>query len=502
MSNFVRALKMSRRYPWTIAGIVSSALVVAILWGGNIGAMWPVLEVTFQGKSLNQWVDSSIADSERLSAELETEIDGVDQEISRSPADKREQLERQRDELAARQSAEEKALGWYRWIKPGLDRWSPSDPFQTLVVLISALMIGTIIKDLLMAVGQMLVDRLTALVMLDLRKQFYRQTLRMDLPSFGEAGTSDLLSRFTYDIDGIGGGISVIFSRTIREPLKMIACLVGAAWICWRLLLLSLDRRAAGAGHHLAGWPARPSGPIAGRWSRCRRSTTSWKRPSAASRSSRPSPWSATNAGGSTTSASNAFARACGSPLRFARQSDHRGHGHFHHLPGDAGRGLAGAQARDAPVGHPHVRAAADDGLALVFYGFLAGTADPVRKFSEVFSRLQRAAAASDRIYHLLDREPSMSEPAATRPAARHHRDLVFDGISFAYQPGHPVLSGINLRIPFGETIAIVGPNGCGKSTLANLIPRFADPTRGRCGSTASTFATCGCATCGGRSAW
>ena len=51
--------------------------------------------------------------------------------------------------------------------------------------------------------------------------------------------------------------------------------------------------------------------------------------------------------------------------------------------------------------------------------------------------------------------------------------------MGFAYQPGKPVLEEVNLRIAFGETIALVGPNGCGKSTLANLIPRFADPTTG-----------------------
>ena len=52
--------------------------------------------------------------------------------------------------------------------------------------------------------------------------------------------------------------------------------------------------------------------------------------------------------------------------------------------------------------------------------------------------------------------------------------------MSFEYQPGTRVLDDVTLRIPFGETIAIVGPNGCGKSTLANLIPRFADPIEGQ----------------------
>ncbi|NLE36926.1 MAG: ABC transporter ATP-binding protein, partial [Pirellulaceae bacterium] len=120
-------------------------------------------------------------------------------------------------------------------------------------------------------------------------------------------------------------------------------------------------------------------------------------------------------------------------------------------------------------------------GLAalLTFYGALAGTADPLRKLSDIFLHLQRASAAADRIYAMLDREPEIQDPPCPKPLPRHGRDLVFDRVEFAYHTGEPVLRDVNLTIRAGETIALVGPNGCGKSTLANLIPRFADPTSG-----------------------
>src|SRR5262249_48236782 len=115
-----------------------------------------------------------------------------------------------------------------------------------------------------------------------------------------------------------------------------------------------------------------------------------------------------------------------------------------------------------------------------VFYGLFAGTADPFRKLSEVFGRLQRAAAAADRIYALLDREPRIRDPKSPRPLARHSREVAFRGIRFAYAPGVHVLNDVDLRIPSGETVAIVGPNGCGKSTLVTLLPRFFDPDSGK----------------------
>jgi ATP-binding cassette subfamily B protein/subfamily B ATP-binding cassette protein MsbA len=115
----------------------------------------------------------------------------------------------------------------------------------------------------------------------------------------------------------------------------------------------------------------------------------------------------------------------------------------------------------------------------MLFYGLLSGVSDPARKMTDVYSKIQRAAAASDRVFELLDRQPKVRDPEKPRALPKHNKEIVFSDINFAYLPSQPVLKNINLTVKFGESIAIVGPNGCGKSTLLNLLPRFFDPQSG-----------------------
>ena len=118
-------------------------------------------------------------------------------------------------------------------------------------------------------------------------------------------------------------------------------------------------------------------------------------------------------------------------------------------------------------------------GRMSLFFAMMAGMADPARRLSALLNRLQRGAAASDRVYEILDRQSILTDPLQPQPLPRLKRALKFEDVHFHYTPEKPVLRGVNLEVRAGETIAILGLNGCGKSTLLNLVPRLYDPIEG-----------------------
>jgi len=103
----------------------------------------------------------------------------------------------------------------------------------------------------------------------------------------------------------------------------------------------------------------------------------------------------------------------------------------------------------------------------------------PLKRLTGVNEQLQKGLAAAESIFALLDREP---EPdTGTKRLDRARGDLVFDDVTMQYpRAERAALAGVSLTIRAGETIALVGPSGGGKTTLANLVPRFYQPTRGR----------------------
>ena len=115
----------------------------------------------------------------------------------------------------------------------------------------------------------------------------------------------------------------------------------------------------------------------------------------------------------------------------------------------------------------------------LLYSVFIAAA---VGALTSLFSSYQETVGAARRVFELLDTQPAIADPPDPRPLPQPVRgDVALDNVSFQYQPELPLaLERVSLRLAPGEVVALVGPSGAGKTTLANLVPRFWDVTSGR----------------------
>ncbi len=120
-------------------------------------------------------------------------------------------------------------------------------------------------------------------------------------------------------------------------------------------------------------------------------------------------------------------------------------------------------------------------GVLVAFIAALNGFFDPIQSLSQLYTTYQAGMAALDKIFELLDEEPDLVERQGAIELPRLRGEIVFHGVTFAYAPGAaPALADVDLVIPPGQTVALVGSTGAGKSTFAKLVARFYDPTTGR----------------------
>lgn len=118
------------------------------------------------------------------------------------------------------------------------------------------------------------------------------------------------------------------------------------------------------------------------------------------------------------------------------------------------------------------------------FLGFLFAIFQmmpPIKELSSVNNRIQESSAAGDRIFEILDTKPNITDAENAVAVEKFQKQIKFEDVCFSYEDSiEPVLTDISFSINKGEVLALVGPSGGGKSTLADLIPRFYDPTSGR----------------------
>lgn len=118
-------------------------------------------------------------------------------------------------------------------------------------------------------------------------------------------------------------------------------------------------------------------------------------------------------------------------------------------------------------------------GELVAFLTYAVNLANPVKRLSRVYGAIQKAMAAADRVFDVMDMDEKIKDLPDAKVLPNIEGRVVFDDVTFSYKEGQPALSHVSLTAEPGQMIALVGPSGSGKSTIANLIPRFYDIDEG-----------------------
>ena len=479
MSNFFRAIRLALRHRLTVIGSIVCSLMVAILWAANIATVLPVVDGVMQDKSIPRLLDETIVAAQRQATDLEEKIAGLENQRVSAPPRTQSRLRAQRDGLEyCLEKARTKKEFW-QWFQPAAHRLLPATAFGTLVAVCLALFAGTLLKSLFRIAGSFFMARLGQLTDFELRKQFFKRTLQLDLATFHQTTSGDLINRFTGEIGSIAAGTQTAFGMGIREPLKMLTCLSLAAWVSWQLLLLTiLSAPLAGYAIHwlskaLKRANRRAQEEFSSVFDLLEETFGGMKVIKAFTMESRER--------GRFHQASKLYYRKSMKIAMYnslvSPTTELMGIGMIvaamlagGYLVLNGETHLFGIRISDNTLSH---------GMMGLFFASLAGASDPVRRLSRVFNSLQRAAAASDRVYQLLDRESQVVDPPVPAKLPNCLDRIQFRDVTFAYNPSEVILDRVDLQVKRGETIAIMGPNGCGKSTLMNMLARFYDPLSG-----------------------
>jgi subfamily B ATP-binding cassette protein MsbA len=480
MSSLVRALGMALRYRWSFFFTLVTTVGVAILWGANISTVAPFIKVIFEGQNLHQWIGDRRAEAEINLQSAKVQIDVLSTQIAATSDPTTLQT------LSADLTDAQRTASGYStslWLTDHLEPWiasyAPESTYDTLVFLILLVIVATVLRGSLLAVNMYLVARLGQRTVLDIQNQFLQNTLHLELSEIGKNGTGDLINRIRGETNAIGMAITTILGKIIREPLKMVVCLAGAAFCNWRLLLFTLiicplagvllvvlaksikrlNRRAVEESARLLN--------------RLFQSITYIKAVKSFNMEAHEIKRFQVIA--NDVYQKNMRVAYLGSLARMNSELMGVGIVSLGILAGgylvlNQETRFLGLQLSDTPMKVETM---------MLFFSFLIAAADPVRKMSDVYAMIQGGIVSAERVFPLLDKQTTIHSPPHPAPIITTPPELEFQNVRFAYNEAQPVLNGINLTVPAGKTVAIVGANGCGKSTLVNFLPRFFDPDSG-----------------------
>jgi ATP-binding cassette subfamily B multidrug efflux pump len=125
------------------------------------------------------------------------------------------------------------------------------------------------------------------------------------------------------------------------------------------------------------------------------------------------------------------------------------------------------------------LRGLATVGMIATFISYGQRFIQPLRQLANIYNDVQAALAGAERVFEILDTQPELPNPPSALALDTIRGDVSFDHVDFSYHPGTPVIKDMSLEAAAGQTIALVGPTGAGKTTMVNLLSRFYDVDRG-----------------------
>ncbi len=488
IKNFLRALRFAWPYRYRLSISFACALLAAGLWSLNFTALWPILKIFGTGQNLQTWVDVSIEKCQK--EQIDPNKKKIDELHEKSAKIERERVGEELDKFK-RHTAREMAkvetdlksahdeLYRYHIAKRFIDNYCPTDKFQTLVWVLLVVVGAVCIRGFFEFWQESLVGAVVNLCQFDLRNLFFRKAIHLDMSHFTDVGSSDMMTRFTTDVDTLSTGMKTAYGKVVAEPLKAVACIAVAAWINWPLTLTCLvlvpiallvltrfGRMMKRATRHLLEGMGSIYKILAEVFQGIRIVKAFAREPRERRRFRKTTReffkkamWVATL--DAMTSPIIEVMTVVAVAIVFLI-------GAFMVL--EKPTSILGIPLADQPL---------EAETLMQLYALLAASADPIRRLSSVYTRIQSGCAAADRVFHYIDKEPNIINNLNAPIMERHQDDIELRNVCFSYAPGQVLLEGIDLHIKHGEIVAFVGKNGCGKTTLLNLIPRFYDPDHG-----------------------
>ncbi|WP_223677903.1 ABC transporter ATP-binding protein [Azospirillum agricola] len=337
-----------------------------------------------------------------------------------------------------------------------------------LLVIPALIVLVTMVKGVSLYAQTVVTSDIVQRIIADVRLSMFSHLLAADMAQIHAAPTGSLTSRFINDVDLIRNALSRTLTGLVRDILTVVALVGSMFYLDWLLSLIVF------VIYPIAAIPIVRIG----------------KRLRRVSRDTQAQMGDMTSLLTESLSGARMVKTYCLEDYERTRAA-----GAFednYHLTMKATRArsridpmmeVLGGVAVAGVIAFSGYRMAMGEGSVGAFSGFVGAllmAAQPVRAIGTLNAALQEGLAAAQRIFELVDERPTITEAPDARPLALTKGAVALHGVRFAYEAGVETLKGVDLDVPAGCTVALVGRSGAGKSTVFNLIPRLYDTVDGR----------------------